>query len=250
MRDRCAGTTGSRTRPAWNGQLRSLRSTWWTWRPIAAVAGIAVAWGQHRRRRRRPDQQPGRHSAGLLLTGTLGVDDHGEHTSGRSSRPWPRSPTARWSWRPRRRCSARPPWPPGRRPPSWVVPRHRVALPSWDPRPGPRPAGVLARWSGGGLLPDRAARPRLRRRGPAHRPGGGAARRRRVRGRNARRPPRPGASALAPDRGRGQLPDRGAAGDGDRRGPLLSPWAGLGVPVLYAAVALGAGARVLAERDA
>jgi hypothetical protein len=31
---------------------------------------------------------------------------------------------------------------------------------------------------------------------------------------------------------------------------FLSPWAGLGVLVLYAAVALGAGAWVLAERDA
>ena len=37
---------------------------------------------------------------------------------------------------------------------------------------------------------------------------------------------------------------------GDDQVQFLSPWAGLGVLVLYAAVALGAGAWVLAERDA
>src|SRR4029453_8694674 len=54
----------------------------------------------------------------------------------------------------------------------------------------------------------------------AHPGGHRAARRGCVRGRPARRRPRPGAHAVSPDRGRGQLPDRGAAGAGDRRRPL------------------------------
>ena len=59
----------------------------------------------------------------------------------------------------------------------------------------------------------------------------------------------PRAHALPADRDRRELDDRGAADD---RGQVqfLSPWAGLGVLGLYAAVALGVGGWLLVRRDA
>ena len=206
-------------------KLRSLRSTWWTLAvTIAAAAGIAVAVGVNTEDAAGDltNNALAGISAGLLLTGILGVlTATSEHSSGTIRSTLAAIPNRPLVLAAKAAVFGAVALAAGEAAAFVAFFAGRAALPAGMPGPALGQPGVLRAVVLGGAgycligLLGLGLGAVVR-----HTPlavgllvGG-------VRGRPARRRPGPGAHALPPDRGRGQLPDRGAAGDGDRRRPL------------------------------